>query len=101
MVTTPWPGRDDDSRFPLITVSVYRVSPWYSGCGKETSVSPSCAMMVPWVSCDTDWPTTGGQREHRVDEPLAERLPGAPGRIQVQGLGVHGDGGEQDVVRLR
>ena len=58
MVTIPCPGREDDSRLPVMTVSVYRVSPWYSGCGKDTSVSPSCAMMVPCVSCGTDCPTT-------------------------------------------
>ncbi|MCY1242592.1 hypothetical protein D9M72_555590 [compost metagenome] len=45
-------------------------------------------------------PHHSGQREHRVHQTLAEGLPGAPGRVKVQRLGVHGHGGEQDVVRL-
>ena len=42
----------------------------------------------------------GGQGEHGVHEALAKGLLSTPGRIQVQGLGVHGHGGEQDVVRF-
>ena len=71
MVTMPWPGREAESRFPVTTVSVYRVSPWYSGCGKDTSVRPSWAMMVPWVSWGTDWPTTVA----RVNIEFTSRWP--------------------------
>ena len=79
MVTIPWPGRDEDSRFPVTTVSVYRVSPWYIGCGKDTSVRPSWAMMVPWVSCGTDCPTTVA----RVNMEFIRRWPNGCSALQA------------------
>ena len=79
MVTIPWPGREPESRFPVITVSVYSVSPWYSGCGKDTSVRPSWAMMVPWVSCDTDCPTTVDS----VNMELTSRWPNGCPALQA------------------
>src|SRR5699024_10904089 len=42
----------------------------------------------------------GGQGEHRVHQALPELGRLAPGRVEVQGLRVHGHGGELDVVRL-
>ena len=99
-VTTPWPGRDDESRFSSTTVDEYSVSPWNSGCGNRTSVKPRFATIVPCVSCATELPDQHGQRHHRVHQPLPERLPGRPRGVQVQGLRVHGERREQDVVRL-
>ena len=57
IVTIPCPGRDRESRTSVISVSVYRVSPAKSGCGKLTSPSPSCATRVPWVNWPTEAPT--------------------------------------------
>src|SRR5699024_1303168 len=41
-----------------------------------------------------------GQGEHRIHQPLTEGLGLGEGRVEVQGLGVHGHGGEPGVVRL-
>ena len=37
------------------------------------SEKPRLPTVVPWVIWVTDRPTRGGQREHRVDQPLVER----------------------------
>src|SRR5699024_1531930 len=42
----------------------------------------------------------GGEGEHRVHQALPELGGAAPGGVEVEGLRVHGHGGEQDVVRL-
>src|SRR5699024_1944513 len=70
-VAMPWPGRDFEGRTSTISVSVYRVSPWNTGCGKLTASSPSCPMMVPSVSCGTDWPIM----VPRVNRELTSGLP--------------------------
>jgi len=45
-------------------------------------------------------PDQGGQRQHAVDQSRAERLPRTPVGIEMQGLRIHRQGGEQSVVRL-
>ncbi len=56
--TSPARGRDFDSRASTTSLSTRIVSPWNTGAGKRTSVSPSWATIVPSVSSWTDRPTT-------------------------------------------
>ena len=64
-----------DSRLPVQTVSAYRVSPWKTGLGNDTSEKPRLATMVPSVSCATDSPTS----VERVNMEFTNRSPRKPG----------------------
>ncbi len=98
--TTPWPGRDADSRFDSTTLSPYSVSPMNTGCGNATSPKPRFATSVPCVSWPTDWPT----RVDSVKSEFTSRCPngcaGRPRRVEVERLRVHRQRREQHVVGL-